>query len=227
MKEKNRIRGKKARESGQRFERKVRKDLESKGWIVDRWSNNVNMMEVNDLTVFKDPESWEKVQWINKHFGLIGELIPAKRKFNPFKKALSIGTGFPDFIAFRLIAKDESKEDKKICFYEIIGVEVKSDGYLDKTEKLKCQWLLDNNIFSKILIASKSEVRGKINYKEFKMKKVPLEDLEKVVCTYQHCDARGAIGRCYMNQFPSCKRYKFYITYLQNSQSSKNEKREV
>ena len=37
----NRIRGKKARESGARFERKVRFDLESKGWIVDRWTNNV------------------------------------------------------------------------------------------------------------------------------------------------------------------------------------------
>ena len=33
--------GKKARASGSRFELQVRKDLENKGWIVDKWNNNV------------------------------------------------------------------------------------------------------------------------------------------------------------------------------------------
>ena len=38
--------GKKNRQAGARFELKVRKDLESKGWIVDKWSNNVEFIEV-------------------------------------------------------------------------------------------------------------------------------------------------------------------------------------
>ena len=33
--------GKKSRAAGARFELRVRKDLEDKGWIVDKWSNNV------------------------------------------------------------------------------------------------------------------------------------------------------------------------------------------
>ena len=113
--------GKKNRASGQRFERKVRADLESKGFIVDRWSNNV----------FEN------------------RLIPAKSFMGRSRT-----NGFPDFIAF-----------KKSY---IIGVECKINGYLDKTEKERCKWLLDNEIFSKILIASRGEKRGQIKYKEFK-----------------------------------------------------------
>jgi len=50
--------------------------------------------------------------------------------------------------------------------YEVIGVEVKSNGYLSKEEKAKCRWLLDNNIFSKILIAKRGEKRGEIVYED-------------------------------------------------------------
>ncbi len=89
-----------------------------------------------------------------------GRIIPARRKYNPFLKALSIGTGFPDFIAFR------RKEDD----YEVIGVEVKANGWLDKEEKEKCKWLLENKIFSKILIAKKGKKRGEIEYTDFKEK---------------------------------------------------------
>ena len=84
------------------------------GWIIGKWMNNVD---------------YEKE-------GKIGKLIPAKRKFNPFLRALSIGTGFPDFICFK-------KQDK---LYEVIGVEVKANGGLDKEEKEKCKWLLENKI---------------------------------------------------------------------------------
>ena len=35
--------GKKNRQAGARFELKTRKDLESQGWIVDKWSNNVDI----------------------------------------------------------------------------------------------------------------------------------------------------------------------------------------
>ena len=126
--------GKKNRASGARFELKTRKDLEKDGWILDKWTNNVDL---------------EK-----------GILAKAKRKFNPFIKILSIGTGFPDFIAFKNRGEN----------YEIIGVEAKGDGFLDKIEKEKCRFLLDKKIFSKIWIAKKSKERGKIEYIDFKEK---------------------------------------------------------
>ena len=54
--------------------------------------------------------------------------------------------------------------------YNIIGVESKSNGQLDKAEKEKCQFLLDQNIFKEILIATKAEKRGQIKYINFKTK---------------------------------------------------------
>ena len=134
MKKKKRRQGKLNRAAGARFELKVRNKLESEGWVVDKWTNNVDLEEK--------------------------KLVKAKRKFNPYRKVLGIGTGFPDFIAFK------SKGKK----YDIIGVEVKTSGYLDKEEKEKCEWLLDNKIFSKILIATRGKKRGGIEYMDFKEK---------------------------------------------------------
>jgi len=42
---KNSIRGKKSRAAGARFEAKVREDLEKEGWIMARWTNNVELQE--------------------------------------------------------------------------------------------------------------------------------------------------------------------------------------
>ena len=131
MTKKNSIRGKKSRAAGARFELKVRNNLENEKWIVDKWTNNVDLEEK--------------------------KLIKAKRKFNPFIKILSIGTGFPDLICFR----------RKGDLYEIIGVEVKANGWLDKNEKEKCKFLLDKKIFSRILIAKKGKKRGVIEYIDF------------------------------------------------------------
>jgi len=126
--------GKKNRAAGARFELKVRTDMEKQGWVLDKWTNNV------------DGEKWI--------------LIKAKRKYNPFLKALSIGTGFPDFIAFK-------RKGKR---YDVIGLEVKRNGWLDKIEKEKCRWYLKNKIFSKILIAKKGGKRGEITYMNFTKK---------------------------------------------------------
>lgn len=126
--------GKKNRASGARFELKVRTALEKEGWIMDKWTNNVDLGE--------------------------GKIVKSKRKYNPFLKILSIGTGFPDFIAFR-------REKEK---YDLIGVEVKANGWLDKSEKDKCEWYLKNKIFPKILIARKGKKRGEIEYIDFKEK---------------------------------------------------------
>jgi len=135
MKE-NSLRGKRNRAAGRRFEAKVRAELEKMRWIVGKWMNTVDY----------DKE------------GKTGKLIPAKRKYNPFLKALSIGTGFPDFICFK-------RDQKGNC--EVIGLEVKGNGYLDQVEKGMCHWLIDNKIFSKILIAKKGKKRGKVEYMDF------------------------------------------------------------
>lgn len=124
-------RGKKSRTSGRTFELKVRVDLEKNGWVVSKWANNF------DLNLKK--------------------VIKTSIKFNPFKKFFVAGTGFPDFVAFKI--KDN--------LYEVIGVEVKANGWLDKEEKEKCKGLLENKIFSKILVASRGKKRGTILYKEF------------------------------------------------------------
>lgn len=129
--------GRKNRAAGRRFEAKVRENLEGMGWIVNKWVNNID---------------YEK-----------NKIIPAKRKYNPFLKALSIGTGFPDFVCFK---RDENGK------YEVIGLEVKSNGYLDQSEKGMCLWLIENKVFSRILIAKKN-MKGKkieIEYIDFSEK---------------------------------------------------------
>jgi hypothetical protein len=97
--------GKKSRAGGAGFELRVRKDLEEKGWVVDKWSNNVDL---------------EKAQ-----------VVPCKRVFKRFgvnKGVMTIGTGFPDFIClenrgdlFKVIGIEVkmngtlSLEEKKKC----------------------------------------------------------------------------------------------------------------
>jgi len=127
--------GKKNRAAGARLELKIRANLEAMGWIVSKWMNTID---------------YEK-----------NKLVPAKRKYNPFLKALSIGNGFPDFICLKRKGKNS---------FEVIGVEVKANGYLDKVERGMCQWLLENKVFSKILIAQKGKKRGEIEYIDFKNK---------------------------------------------------------
>ena len=132
--------GKKNRAAGVRFEAKVRASLEEMDWIVDKWTNTVDY----------------------ERNGNIGKVVPAKRKYNPFKKAIVIGTGFPDFICIK----------NTNGVFEVIGVEVKRRGYLDKIEKGMCKWLLDNKVFSKILIA-KAKKNGKkieVEYIDFNKK---------------------------------------------------------
>jgi hypothetical protein len=129
--------GKKNRAAGIRFETKVREDLESMGWIVNKWVNTIDYGK--------------------------NKIVPAKRKYNPFLKALSIGTGFPDFVCFK---RDSSGN------YEVIGLEVKANGYLDQVEKGMCFWLIENKVFSRILIAKRNKEGRKteIEYIDFSNK---------------------------------------------------------
>ncbi len=132
------LQGKKSRAKGQRFETKVRLDLENMGWTVTKWMNTVD---------YDRQES-------------IGKLVPAKRKYNPFLKALSLGTGFPDFVCFKREGEG----------FDVIGVEAKGQGYLDPKERGMCLWLLENKIFSRILIAKDSKEKGKVEYTDFNIK---------------------------------------------------------
>jgi len=145
--------GKKNLELGRRFENLVRRDLENKGWIVSRWQNNVKT------------KSRQRVEYASESY----ELVPARQ--GKFRKT---STGFPDFIAFRLIILKEWNVMNGIqtdgYVYEIIGVECKSNGYLTPEEREKCKWLLENKIFSKILIARKGKKRGEIIYEDFQEK---------------------------------------------------------
>ncbi len=131
-------RRKKANATGKRFELKVRNNLEKEGWIVDKWSNNVNLKE-------------EK-------------LIKVKNLFLGPGKPLMLGAGFPDFIAFRTKRKNHeiigveartigrlSKEEREKCkwylnnkiFSKILIAKLEKEGrrinvhYIDFKEKYK------------------------------------------------------------------------------------------
>ena len=83
---------------------------------------------------------------------MIGRLISAKHKFNPFSKVMTMGTGFPDFVVMKRFLSTNND-----IVYKVIGIEVKSNGYLDSEERDKVKWLLDNNIFNNIIIAKKDK----------------------------------------------------------------------
>ena len=129
--------GKLSKARGARFELKVRHDLEEKGRVLDKWNNNVDLE--ND------------------------KLIIAKKKFNPYLRAMTLGTGFPDFVAITHV-RDE--------LYSVIGIECKTNGTLSKVEKEKCKWYLEKKIFSQIWIAKVKKVgrKSEIEYVDFKEK---------------------------------------------------------
>ena len=79
--------GKANRASGARFERKVRADLESKGWIVSRWGNNVEFYADIKKRLVDYEGGKEKIGEIK------GKLIPAKST-----RFRSNTHGFPDFV---------------------------------------------------------------------------------------------------------------------------------
>lgn len=140
LKKKSKIKlGKKSKAAGTSFELRVRKDLEEKGWVVDKWSNNVELRSTG---------SGQRVAGG-------GRIAPCKRVFRPFgqgRGVMTIGTGFPDFVAL----------EKRGELYKVIGVEVKMNGKLSREEKLKCVWLLKNKVFSEILVASKVKEKNRI-----------------------------------------------------------------
>lgn len=71
----------------------------------------------------------------------------------PFKRT---STGFPDYLAYHKEINKPNSTDS------VFGIECKCSGTLDKIEKLKCKWLLENSIFKYILIAERLKVKNKV-----------------------------------------------------------------
>lgn len=151
--------GKKNRSSGSVFEKKVREDLEKKGWIVSKFQNTVEFA--------KKKEVFE----ISQISSLDARLIHAKNHFLGPGKPVMLGAGFPDFIAFRRQNLGGGVYD--FC-YDVIGVEAKSNGKLSRLEKNKCKFLLEKRIFNRILVASKKKEGRKVvvEYVELKMQEL-------------------------------------------------------
>ncbi len=99
-----------------------------------------------------EEKGWIVTKWMNTVDFERDCVAPSRRKYNPFTKALSIGNGFPDFLCYK----------KNGDLFEIIGVEVKMNGALDKFEKGQCVWYLEKGIIPKILIAKKTKVKNRI-----------------------------------------------------------------
>ncbi len=99
---------------GADFERRVRKDLEEKGWKVSKYQNNVEFFE----------SEWSK-DWDEKPF-IKGKSVPAKAS----RYRLS-STGFPDFIAYELDGVMILYLDMK---YNLLSVR-QMDIYLKKKKK--------------------------------------------------------------------------------------------
>jgi len=147
--------GAKSRKEGKAFEPRVYRDMSEKGWIVNRWSNDVEF----DLDVLDIKENVAMK---------LGKVVLAKTKWRHTPRGMmpmNLNPGFPDFVCF----KEEKGLSGALGLYDVIGVECKISGSLDKLEKEKCKWYLDNNVFSKILIASKVKEKNRIKvvYEDF------------------------------------------------------------
>ena len=181
--------GKQNRAAGKRFELKVREDLESKGWIVFRNSNDVEFQSLSidmksDCYLVKTENAIEhlvkvgyspRAIYINHKEAIFGKFKQAKSKWNPFTKMpMTIQSGFPDFVCVDKGASSDKVmglkcllTHKKELLYEqgwgVIFIECKSNGQLSKIEKEKINWIKDN-LHIDVFVASKGDKRGKIKY---------------------------------------------------------------
>ena len=239
---------KKNRLSGRVFELRVRKDLESKGWTVAKWTNNVEFQEISlaESTANKDAKQYDGLtphkRVEDKESYIYGKLVAAKHKFRGPGIPMVLGTGFPDFIAIRHIDWFKGVEflhdrmwlkslELPDSIFEVkdlkvvIGVEAKTTGYLNKEEQAKAKWLLDNNIFSKILIASKGEKKGEIVYKEFNSSQV-LKGKEKKKVTPDEVSPKkaGPLGRRAVNIWLTCAQNAYGIAKILQEEKDRRKK---
>lgn len=172
-KEKSRI-GKKNRNSGKAFERKVRKDLTESGWIVFRNLNDVEFEKFYGESII--PHKTEiklediKIEGQKISTFLKGEFKQAKTKWNFFtKRPMGLQSGFPDFICIgelepKMIIDGKKRDltsNKRL--FEVQFVECKSNGTLSKEEKEKIKWI-EKNLKIRTILAKKGLKRGEIIY---------------------------------------------------------------
>ncbi len=105
--------GKQNRAKGLAFELKTRKELEKMGFIVNKWSQNVDLKK--------------------------GIMHPARNKYIP-RKGLMPGLGFPDFVT--LMKTGSTRRNLKYR-HNVRWVECKTNNTLSKEEKLKLNWMLE------------------------------------------------------------------------------------
>jgi hypothetical protein len=150
------IQGKKNKRKGNQLEAKARAALTDAGYIICRWQNTVEFTTDYDLG--------GSIK--------IGRLVGAKPKWNFFTKSLSYaGTGFPDFVIMKAI--------DKLGTCKVMGLEVKSTGYLDPEEREKVKWYLDKKIFPKIIIAKKDKTGHMIFIDSQNKEELQVEELFK------------------------------------------------
>lgn len=152
--------GKHSRAAGKRFEIKVREDLEKNGWIVFKNTNDVKFEE------FATPDN--KYGGVGRH----GKFVACKPKFNPFTHSLMMNSGgFPDFICMRKTTCGNCiAHGFGPCGFEVMLVESKLNGVLDKAEKEKIDWIKSVLKIS-VVIASYDYPEENINVPPEKRKK--------------------------------------------------------
>ena len=132
-------RGRKGKASGLDFEKRTRAHLESFGWIVSKFPNKP----------------------------VDGKLVAAKNMFRGPGIPMAMGTGFPDFIAYKPIYLEG------VLVYQVIFVECKVAKYLSETEREMARWYLANKYCSAFHVAYRTKEKNKIkvnllNYKDVK-----------------------------------------------------------
>jgi len=155
--------GKAGRAAGKRFEVKVREDLEKKGWIVFRNSNDVEFMEGAIVKISGEKDQIKGTDIITKSNYKDGVFKQAKSKWNPFTKMpMSLQSGFPDFICIKCHEGWNTYAEGRV---EVQFVECKLERNIDKIEKTKVEWI-KSNLHIPVFLARKGEKRGTVKYEE-------------------------------------------------------------
>ncbi len=154
-------RGKKGKASGLDFEKRTRAYLVEKGWIVSKFPNKVEFTIEHQGTPGMTSIQTEPDEVV------VGKLSPSKHKFRGPGLPMAMGTGFPDFIAYKQVIPWN-----EVSVYQIIFVESKVGGYLRTEEKEMARWYLDNKYCEKFYISYKTKEKGRI--------KVNLRDFEDI-----------------------------------------------
>lgn len=135
-KEENIIRGKKGKASGADFEKRTRAFLIEEGWIVSKFPNKV----VDE------------------------KLIPAKHVFRGKGIPMALGTGFPDFVAYKQIRIGST------LMFDVVFVECKVNKTLKREEKEMAKWYLKHEYCSAFFVAFKTKEKNriKVNLQDFR-----------------------------------------------------------